>query len=90
MSAPEPDWPAQRNINLRSGAGQAGGGPLDGRVSRQFTNVVGSLVLPLLRSRDVHCCWSIFTRANFEHHHVADMKFIVYNTTKLLVVKEDS
>jgi hypothetical protein len=32
MSGPPPAWPAQRNINLRSGVGQAGGGPLDGRV----------------------------------------------------------
>jgi hypothetical protein len=32
MSGPEPAWPAQRNMNLRSEAGQAGGGPLDGRV----------------------------------------------------------
>jgi hypothetical protein len=32
MSGPEPAWPAKWNINKRSEAGQAGGGPLDGRV----------------------------------------------------------
>jgi hypothetical protein len=28
MSGPEPAWPAERNMNLRSFAGQAGSGPL--------------------------------------------------------------
>jgi hypothetical protein len=37
MSGPEPDLPAERNMNLRSGAGQAGGGPLDGRVRAHVT-----------------------------------------------------
>jgi hypothetical protein len=32
MSGPEPDWPAKWNMNQRNVAGQAGGGPLDGRV----------------------------------------------------------
>jgi hypothetical protein len=32
MSGPPAAWPAQRNIDKRSEAGQAGGGPLDGRV----------------------------------------------------------
>jgi hypothetical protein len=35
MSGPPPAWPTQRNIDKRSGVGQAGGGPLDGRVRRQ-------------------------------------------------------
>jgi hypothetical protein len=32
MSGPEAAWPTERRIDLRSGVGQAGGGPLDGRV----------------------------------------------------------
>jgi hypothetical protein len=32
MSGPEPAWPAKWNMNKRNVAGQAGGGPLDGRV----------------------------------------------------------
>jgi len=36
MSGPPPAWPAQRNIDKRSEAGQAGGGPLDGRVRPHF------------------------------------------------------
>jgi hypothetical protein len=49
MSGPEPDWPAKRNMNLRSFAGQAGGGPLDGRVRRHSANSesgVASAVVP--------------------------------------------
>jgi hypothetical protein len=36
MSGPPPAWPTQRNIDKRSGVGQAGGGPLDGRVRPHF------------------------------------------------------
>jgi hypothetical protein len=43
MSGPEPAWPMQRNMNLRSRVGQAGGGPLDGRVRQHC-------VLPLSAS----------------------------------------
>jgi hypothetical protein len=43
MSGPPPAWPAQRTIDLGSGAGQAGGGPLDGRVRQHC-------VLPLSAS----------------------------------------
>jgi hypothetical protein len=37
MSGPPPAWPAQRNMDRRSEAGRAGGGPLDGRVRPQHS-----------------------------------------------------
>jgi hypothetical protein len=36
MSGPEPAWPAKWNMNRRNVAGQAGGGPLDGRVRPRY------------------------------------------------------
>jgi hypothetical protein len=45
MSGPPLAWPTQRNMNLGSGVGQAGGGPLDGRVrprQHQFAPVLPS------------------------------------------------
>jgi hypothetical protein len=55
MSGPELAWPAQRNIDKKSEAGQAGGGPLDGRVRHRLGDgrCDGDFVL-ILRLRGGH------------------------------------
>jgi hypothetical protein len=51
MSGPPPAWPAQRNMDKRSGAGQAGGGPLDGRVRQHRVLPLSASSVGLMKRR---------------------------------------